>query len=113
MGKNTMSKSLWQAIRKATPPLLRHLWKHGHVKQSMEDAMKDDETTTLDPKFCVFYHTLALPTWDEAERKAGRTLTRDQYDDFLRYFRKGIEAQLDWDILKTCALQSAGVKMRS
>lgn len=55
------------------------------------------------------YVKVYMPSREELKRFAGKSITEDQYEDALRYIEKGIEAQLDWHILKTCALQEIGV----
>ncbi len=51
-----------------------------------------------------------LPSSDEAALKLGRELTIEEYEEFLDYCKKGMEGQLDWDIITTCAVEQIGVK---
>ena len=51
-----------------------------------------------------------LPDKSLAQTYIGRPITNDEYDEFIRYCRKGIEAQVDWDTVYTCAVGSMGGK---
>jgi hypothetical protein len=49
---------------------------------------------------------LNLPGREYLEQKAGRKLSDDEVIDIHHRIEKGIEGQLDWDILVSCALDS-------
>ena len=43
---------------------------------------------------------------EEFEHYVGRKPTRKEMDDWVHYLRKGIEAQLDWEIINKCASEN-------
>ena len=50
---------------------------------------------------------LALPSIERITEKAGRKLTNDELSSVDYCTCKGIEAQLDWDMLISCAVEEA------
>lgn len=40
---------------------------------------------------------------EEFKRYVGRTPTRKEMDEWVRLLQKGLEAQIDWDIICDCA----------
>jgi len=51
------------------------------------------------------YMKTYLPAREVAETYAGRKLTDDEYFYFLNYCVKGMEAQVDWEIIQRCAAE--------
>jgi transposase len=80
-------------------PLTR---KDGIIQKYEVDLPKYEKKTGFQPEIwdlnCKFGTSK-----EEFEHYVGRKPKKGEMDDWVHYLEKGVEAQLDWDIINTCA----------